>query len=415
MGQTLVVTERSTAATTESVFRALETSEMFLALIDSGAVSLLRSKSVPYGVRAGAQVGQAVLENSFRLIIEEKIRGSLIALLNWALPQDLREADALAPVAANSPVLGVFASRFLDYLGEYLRHGRMKEYVRRPAESSYLRGRLDSARTARLLARGIRGRLAYRQSELVADIDANRLLSLGLSATDALSSTLPASGDRLQEMARVYSPLFEDVDVYQLARVDISRRTAVFRDVLEDPRIVGDLRSALAYARALVLYLGAWPAHVEEILPHAYFINLESLFEDAARQVITELIGRGLVSQGRDRNQPLFEERPEQYLADPDIVLGFPTVTLVADCKYKEVQEGPEHADVYQLMAHCGAFGCRLGLLLYPGEEPVIRRLGTVASRTELWWAAVRPASLKQDLASVLHALNIGYPQVQVA
>lgn len=402
------VTERSTTPVPASIFRTLEASDSFWELVDAGTVSLVRSRAAPYGIRSSAQVGQAILEKGIRLVLTEKIEGSLSALLRWVLPKDVREIAAPSPVAVGGPVLSAFASHFLDFLGQYLRYGRIKEYVHYFDDSPVLRGRLDLRGTAKLLACGRRGRLAYRQTHLVADIEPNRLLALGLGAVETLAVTTPGE-ERLRMLARTYSGLFEDIDWFALRRATAHDKARAYSLVMEDKRVEGPLRKALAYARALVLHLGAWPRHEPEaILPCAYFLNLELIFEDAVREVLSEVVPGIQVTMGRQHSRPIFEDLPERYVADPDIVVGDARHSvLVADCKYKEIEANPEHSDVYQLLAHCAAFGCHKGLLLYPGPCCESHRLGVTPSGIHLWSATVRPQNLPEDLKAVLDVLDI--------
>lgn len=390
-----------------AVFRRLEASAHFWELVNTGVVSLVRSRDTPYGVRASAQVGHAVLASNLHLVVKEKSPGSLHALLDWSLPEDIREAEAPSPIASDSPVLQAFANRFLDHLGNYLRHGRTKEYVLRNEASLFPHGRVDVRGTARLLSRGKRGVLSYWRTELTADTLPNRLLALGIIAVDVYGSVFP-DGGKVRDVARVYAPLFEDVDRYDLLRAALHRKAEAFDRALTDQRAAADLRRALEYARALVLHLGAWPETPSEQLPRAFFLNLELLFQDAVYEVVREHLSGVPVAKGRTLKQPIFSDLPQRYVADPDLVVGVPPeVGLVADCKYKEFRSWPDHSDVYQVLAHCAALGCNEGLLIYPGETCDMGRLGRSNSGVALGWATVRPRNLREDLIIVLGGIGI--------
>ncbi|MGV3723967.1 MAG: 5-methylcytosine restriction system specificity protein McrC [Actinomycetota bacterium] len=395
---------------TATVFRRLEASSQFWELVNEGVLSLVRSKDTPYGVRASAQVGQAILAGNLRLIVKEKSPGSLHALLYWSLPKGIREAEAPSPVGTDSPVLQTFASRFLDHLGNYLRHGRTKEYALRNEASSFPHGRVDVRNTAKLLSRGKRGVLAYRRTELTADTLPNRLLALGIIAVDAYSSVFP-DGGTVRDVARLYAPLFEDVSRYDLLRAALHRKAAAFDLALNDLRVAGHLRKALEFARALVLHLGAWPETPSEQLPRSFFLNLELLFQDAVYEVVREQLPGMSVTKGRMLKKPIFDDLPDRYVADPDLVVGRPSaVDLVADCKYKVFKSWPEHSDVYQVLAHCAAIGCREGLLVYPGEACRMGKLGRSNSGVALGWATVRPQNLREDLIIVLGGIEPNGP-----
>lgn len=400
------ITERSTQPLTRDLYRRLEASEDFWELVARGVVSLVRSRDIPWGLRAAAFVGQATMEGNLRFVIEEKTPGALRALLRWAVPEDLRDAAVPSPVAQDSPLLDTFAREFVANMGYYLRHGRIKAYRREHEQSGCLRGRIDVKASVAMLARGKRGRLAYSRPRLTADILPNRLLALALQAVERLFGDDEDARDTVS-VARVYAPLFEDVRWSPITRLPWSAKAAAFERVMTDSTISGDLRKALAYARALVLHLGAWPLEEESFrVPRSYFLNLETLFEEAVRQVAREVCAPFAVTRGTDLGRPLFKDLRDRYVADPDFVVARRLDDLiVGDCKYKQMDGHPAHSDVYQLAAHCSAMGSLVGVLVYPGEACSTNFLGTALTGTRVFWATVRPAALREDVAQVLDCL----------
>ena len=392
--------ERSTHTIAKSDFHGLVESPTFSAIVEAGVLSLVRSKTTPYGIRAGALVGEAILENGTRVVIKEKVEGAVSALLKWALPQDVRAAEASSGISPNSPVLEAYSTHFLDHLSNSLRFGRVKYYVDEFRTSATPRGRINVAKSLSLLARGKPGLLSYRCTRLSADNLPNRLLALAIGAVEACASATTAPS--LLERSRTYASLFEDVDAFTLDRLHVSQKANMFREVLSDSRITGDLKSAIGYARALVLHLGAWSEAPEELLPRTYFLNLEDLFEDAVGTVLSELF-TGRTVKGREIKRTLFENMPRHYVVDPDIVLTMNgTPLLVIDCKYKELDGLPYHSDVYQLFSHCSALSVKRGILIYPGGAFRMRRLGLTASKVEIWWATVRTINLSDDLKKIM-------------
>ena len=120
-----------------------------------------------------------------RLVVREKVPGSLHSLLRWAIPRDFRSTPAPTFVDVNSPVLEIFAARFLDLLGRHLQRGEGLRSTGASACSRRVRGRIDLVRTMRLLARGTTTRVDHQHTVLHADILLNRLLALGLHAVEA--------------------------------------------------------------------------------------------------------------------------------------------------------------------------------------------------------------------------------------
>jgi len=388
------------------IYQQLSGSARMSQLVQAGILGLLRSKEVPYGVRASCYVGHAVLEDGTRLEVREKSVGALAALLRWSLPGDLRSASVPSQIGAAVPILELFARRFLAMLGYYVRHGRVKAYLPFVRTSSSPRGKIQIPQTLRLLQRGHRGRLTCKQQVLSADVPINRLLRLGLETIEQLFSSDQEAQDALAE-ARMYAPLFQDANTRELQLLGYGFRAEAFSQALRNTRMTDDLHGALAYARALVLHLGIWPdAESDPTIPHSFFLNLETLFEEAVRQVSVELRSPKTVVKGSRLNKPLFAQMPSRYVADPDVVFHEEnSAVVVADCKYKEIDGFPDHSDVYQLFSHCSALQARVGVLIYPGESYRRLTLGSTSSGISMHSACVRITNLREDLNSLLREI----------
>lgn len=397
---TISVRERSVAPVTETAFRALEGSAGFWTLVDLRILSLVRTGDLPFGVRAGAYVGEAVLDESIRLVVDEKSPNALRSLLHWAAPGDFREASTPSLVGSGGAVLDVFARVFLQHLGDYLRRGRLKSYVQIGETSSYPKGRIDVRASLRLLARGRQGTLAFTRQVLTPDLLCNRLLALALSCVDRYLVLRNALD--LLAFARTYAPLFQDVNWRRLERVAWSDLRDLYDDEISQQSHAPSLSTALRYARSLALQLGAWPeATASTSIPASYFLSLERLFEDAVRNTISGLVSDAV--KGSKLGVGLFREICESFIVDPDIVIGKPPlVRLVADCKYKQLDGAPEHHDVYQLVAHCNAIQSATGVLLYPGSSTRVRCLGKTTTGVSVFYATVALETLKGALEAVL-------------
>jgi 5-methylcytosine-specific restriction endonuclease McrBC regulatory subunit McrC len=399
-----VVQERSTRSVSRLMHEQLSGSARMSHLVQAGILSLLRSKEVPYGVRASCYVGHAVLEDGTRLEVREKSVGALAALLRWSLPGNLRSAPVPSQVgAAAAPFMEIFAVRFLALLGYYVRHGRVKAYLPFLRSSSTPRGKIDIAQTLRLLQRGHRGRIVCKQQLLSADVPINRLLRLGIEAIEQLFASDRGAQEALAE-ARMYAPLFQDVDTRELQLRGYAFRAEAFSRAMRSTQMTEDLQGALAYARAMVLHLGIWPeAESTPTVPRSFFLNLETLFEDAVRQVLAELLTPKTVTKGARLNIPFFEQMPGRYVADPDVVFrGTDGAAIVADCKYKELDRFPDHSDVYQLFSHCSALRAKVGVLIYPGESYRRFILGDTNSGISMRAVCVRITNLREDLGILL-------------
>jgi 5-methylcytosine-specific restriction endonuclease McrBC regulatory subunit McrC len=401
--QTLRAVERRTLALTEDSFRELDKSSAVRALVDQGIVTLVRSRTTPYGLKAGGYVGQALVGPHLRLVVDEKVPGSLLALLHEATVDDVLHSQTASLADLGSPVLEMFARRFLDELATYLRRGRLKEYESQAGSSMLLRGRLDVGRTLRLHSRGHGAALAYRRRKLHADLLTNRLLGLALAAVSGLELAETATIG-LATRARSYAALFDDVNWSRLRGRTPTFLAGMFDEAINDRRSRTEIVTLLRYARVLVLSLGAWPADdVGVETPHSFFLNLEKLFEEAVRRSATALCAPRPVVRGRSMKKPLFPDRPGVFEADPDfVVCDGDVAVLVGDAKYKELTNLPGHDDVYQLSAHAHAFGCAIALLVFPGETSATHLVGTTTQGVRVYYSAVRPTHVRDDLAECL-------------
>jgi 5-methylcytosine-specific restriction endonuclease McrBC regulatory subunit McrC len=405
---TIDVRERSTQSVTRAQFELMERNEAFWKLVEAGVVTLVRSRETPFGLRANALVGDALIDQNTKLRINEKTDGALKSLLLWSLPEDLRSVAITSPIASNGTILSIFAARFLEMLAAYLQKGRQKLYVRNWERSSLPRGRLDIAATIRLRARGNLTQVAQHRFVLSGDVLANQLLAAAVHEAEALLRSDSRNSEVLAA-ARLYSPILADVDAFRILRSTQRARADLFERALSEGRGFAELHNALLFARPLVLHSGIWASAVEGSVPDAYFLSLESLFEDAVRTVV-----RGLTSsqykvvKGASLRPALFRALPERYIADPDIVfVSDQFKTVVADCKYKDLESTPSHSDVYQLLSHCTCLASNTGVLIYPGEISSCNKLGTTVGSVDVWCITARPTHLSEDLQQSLTALGL--------
>lgn len=398
---TLELRERTTTSVQEETFHRLQGSRRAKQLLQDGVISFINSRTTPFGVRCGCYVGQALLESGFRLIIHEKDAGALRNLLHYSVPEDVRESQLPSPVASESELLILFAERFLEHLGYYLRHGRLKIYDSELRKTNSPRGRIDLGRTMRSSARGDAVSISCWVPQLTGDILPNRLLALGLLAVESLFGA--SKNEQVLDLTRMYAPLFSDV----LNRQQLSQKQAsiAFDQAFQSSRVVSDLRHALLYARALVLNLGAWPdinvGYAE--VPHSFFINLETLYENAIRTALSESLPASFqTSKGSRLNCPTFVSLPDRYVADPDlVVLKDNSPVFVGDCKYKVIDGYPGHSDIYQLLSHSNSIHCKTAALVYPGNKFSLMEVGVTGDGVTAYMFQVRTNALHEDVPQI--------------
>lgn len=394
------VAERSTVEVDPALYRRLEDSQAFVDLIDAGIFSLVRSRKVPFGIKAGAYVGQVVLEDGVIVRATEKSAGALAALLAWALPSDIRELRVPTTAGEEGHLLRLFAERLTEHVSAYVGVGRLKEYVSSKAITASPHGRIDIRSSIRLRSQGVRDRVAVVFPALTANVLANRLISLGLAVTERVNPRL--LGESLLARVRASSMLFEDADDLIHRRPRSSELQSLFDEALTTTRRDPGLIGALTYARIISLHLGAWSHLRDDRLPASYFLNLETLFEDAVRQTWKELSPAHTVRTGASCELSIFFDVPRRYEAEPDIVVESDgRFIAVADCKYKD-EVVPSNSDVYQLAVHTEAFESQRAVLVYPGALSSCDLLGTLRGGLQMWVAHVRPNALRDDLRNAI-------------
>ncbi|WP_411340688.1 hypothetical protein V6U71_01615 [Sphingopyxis sp. J-6] len=401
----ITLRERSSIEIGEDVYRALENSSDFWKLVDEGIFVLLRSKGKSFGLRANAYVGQFSAGDDLHVHVIEKVQGSVAGLLRLSAPDDLRSILSESLHGQDELLLPEYAKHLTRAVGRYISHGRVKAYVSETKQHSRPVGRIDLRASLTLSARGSKGKLVCTQQVLSADLPSNQIIGLSLAFAEALLSADPKYLELLG-LCRSYARLFEDVDWRGVNRKNATSRDRLFAAAFSEVRKGTDLYVALGYARALILHLGSWAADDASIrTPHSYFLNLESLFENAVRAEMEETHGKRRVKKGSELNTPLLSKIPNRYIVDPDVVIIGEEITVI-DCKYKDISDYPSHSDLYQLEAHAQALEARMAILVYPGDVPRNRSLGTTRSGVNIQVAQVRPQRISTDLEALFPLLS---------
>jgi 5-methylcytosine-specific restriction endonuclease McrBC regulatory subunit McrC len=402
----IIARERRSVSIAANDYRYLESHEDFWRLVAAGVVALERTGTRNFAIRGGAFVGQALIGRRL-LRIEEKVSGALAALLEAAAATDARLAEVPTVAERRARIVEHLARRYLDELGTYLRGGRLKRYVRGAFVGPLPRGKVEVAKTMRLRATGRGDLLAYEADTLSADLVENRLLGLGLGALDRTVASWTSAGELLSQV-RTVAVLFEDVRWPEMATWSFEQLEAAFALTLQGAPLA--LRRLLELARMFALHFGVgFRPDVEA--PVAWFVNLETLFEDAVRQSIAtaarRLDPRLKVYDGKKVERYLFVEPRRVYRAEPDVVVERAGDVLgVLDMKYKDLEGNPDGSDVYQILAHAQAWNTISATLVYPGDTYSSRVVGGAPDGTHLEATRVSLLSLPVDCEALLRRLT---------
>lgn len=399
----IVARERSSVSLNSEEYRFLEESSDFWTLVQSGIVSLERTAKHRYAIRGSAYVGHALI-NGRRLLIEEKINGALPELLELTAKIDAKLAGVPTFVQEFGRILEQLAARFLDQLDDYLLFGRKKRYIAQHAVAGIPRGKLDLTRTIRMWAVGRLDRIAYTSYDLSPDLLENRLIGLALHSLDrSLSSAQGES--KLIARLRTLAVLFDDVGWPHLAGLPLNHIGDLFERALADPEMA-PLEGLLKLARMFALYFGIGVSPSVLTIPVAWFVSLESLFEDAVREAIIQsgmkVLPSLTFSDWRSVAKSIFAGE-DGYRPNPDVIgrLG-DSVVLVMDAKYKDFENKPDRGDLYQLLVHMRAYDAKLGVLIYPSSEYSLQYIGQTDEGEHIFAISLSLPVLRKDAAKLL-------------
>ncbi len=407
--------ERSSVQLTAEEFRFLEESHDFWALAESGILSLQQTGRARYALSAGSFVGQAIV-NGRPVIVEEKIEGALLELLELTTHLEARVAEAPGVVSKSGKFIERLAERFLNGLGEYLARGRKKTYLTRRLNSSFLRGKIEITRTMRLWAKGRKDQVAYLADELSADILENRLIGVALYRLDQALAAIDTVPTVLLARARAMAIMFEDVGWPQMLTWPVTRIASLFDAKLRSGEI-SRFQDLLALARIFALHFGVSGEGAAQRIPISWFVNLETLFEDAVRNAFSQAASHADPSPkvtDWKADARFVVEGTQKYRAEPDVVCTVGSRRLIIDAKYKELGDKPDSGDIHQLVAHMLAYDVKLGALIYPSDAYERRYLGETPVNQRIFVFSIRLGKLREDASRVVSELTSAVAGVAV-
>lgn len=403
MRTTLVVKERSSLPVHEEVLKSLRACNGFSSLLNKGVVSV-RLHATGGEILAGPFIGAAHVSDALRIEIVEKSPGSIDALYHLASRADLRLVRLPSTYRLNASRSSwgrpaVWAA-FLESVSTYVTNGLEKRYISPVVASSHPRGKLLVIQTIRRLrSRGVVARVIHRAPALSFSSPLNQLTRLALERICRWSGPDSAQLQRraLQLLAHFQSARLSPRDERSLTQAP---------DLVACPPQLQELRSlAAAVVRDSFLYS---TNDIDPTLSLAYFLRLERLFEAAvfaAVEAATAQCDR-LAAYQPAAASPVFVF-PDQmrYSAKPDVIVskgGDPILAI--DAKYRVLNEASAHDSVYQLMAHCDAYGIKEGLLVTLSEDnyATLTSLGCTRTGIRMRMLCLQPRDLLVNVRKAL-------------
>ena len=423
------VTERRRRPLSEAERALLDTTDSFWALVDAGYVSLRRSGAHRYEIVGHRYVGRAIT-GTVETVVAEKAEGTLRALIAAATGAELRIEEVGAPATEFDVISRHLMRQFIQAAGRYIAERRQARYEYEPRSGPVLAGSLDIARTMRVHASGRRDHFAFSSGRVIRDEPLDRVVLAAIDELDRAATALGLDADTLYDARWLAGALEEvrDEQFLSLVSSDYLDMADAIRHHSESVREDGDLARLAAVA---LLHRG-FEAERElgGVVPRAWFVDLETLFEQAVRETLRELLGPHEVDRGENFDRWMFTGGAERSRTNPDVVVhGQGIVRAVGDVKYKtlrvalgEAEDDEEAAgearkkegrpDLYQVLVHAASLDSDLAFLVFVSDEEYVSRyLGTAATGCRTWTAQVRPTRLREDLAQFAAEMDLLTPK----
>jgi 5-methylcytosine-specific restriction enzyme subunit McrC len=347
------------------------------------------------------------------------LRHRLVHMLDVALGLDIGLGREAAMARQDETVLEILIRAFADQLGNEVRRGLPRHYLRCEDELPVLRGRLDVTRQFTTLA--VRpDRLACRFDVLSADIPLLQIMKACVGTLARFARRIDTRR-RLAELRLVLADV-TDVQPRQLQwdAVRIDRSNLRWRSLLVLAKLflrrewqathrTGDPRASTGVTLLFPMN-ELFESYVAALLRAALSpLGYEVVAQGGLRYCLLELTPDG--SQGRQ----LFQTRPDCLIRKAG------QTVLILDTKWKRIapaardpKRGVLQSDVYQLMAYARLYGCPRLMLLYPFHLDLERRgrlarlrvnIDGVDERLDI--AAVDVAASRENTAAALKDLIV--------
>lgn len=396
----LKVPERGTVEISKAAWAKLAGDAGFWSLADQGIVSVEQGAPTTVRLKGGCYVGRAIIGDHTILQLEEKIPGALFGLIGHAARADFRIGRLPSKTSALGPLISLLVEQFSVIVSRYLSRGREFKYRRETRTGSLIGGKLNLTGTIRLRARGLRHLAQFEMNAVAFDTPLNRVILAALREVDRIHRLLPLDA-AVVARCRALALFFADcrsTEVLFGPRAVFIKRAAEFEAEIADP-LRHDL---MALAGVLLSHESFESSHEHQRhSPRSWFLNLESLFEVAVRNLLARLIGsNGTVRNGRNVHLPIFAPGGARHQANPDFVIRMADRTcIVGDAKFK-LQE--ERSDLYQLLVHAAAFDASDAFLVSPHDTFSVETLGSAKTGATVKHFTVNLAELEMNVQRLL-------------
>lgn len=401
------VPERGRSTLTQDQWTALSSDHRFWKLVSDDIVQVEAGHAGKWRLKGTCYVGRASV-GGLILQVVEKFQGALEALVRLGVLKAPRVERVPSPVTPSPSSTEILVSIFLEAARAYLSGSKQMQYVQVPDVGAIVRGRLNITRTANLRARGIFHQAAFDRNVVSANVPLNRCVYAALREIERLAKIAEISSSHVATARALRLGLSECLpSVLNVSRGELSElasREAEGRFAGAKAKDVASLAGAILDAAG---FGGAEAS--KRTVERAWFVNLETFFEEAVRRTIRNEL-ESVADVTGPRNRPsLFNPDIGRYRANPDVVISHEqNVLAIGDAKYKDFSNWPAASDIHEIVAHASAYGTSKAILFYPDESNVgIRTFGQAATGCRLWAVGLSFDRMAADVRRGLNAAGI--------
>lgn len=404
---TITVPERGSSTLSREEWSAISVDHRFWKLVSNNIIQVEAGGRNSWRLRGTCYVGRAAIGGHVLQVVE-KFSGALEALIHLGALKSPRVERVSAPVNELANSTAILVAVFLEAVKKYLSGAKQSRYVVVPDVGALIGGRLNIIRTAALRARGIFYQAAFDRTVLSANIPLNQCIYAALREIERLArvadipSCQVATARGLRIGLSECLPSILNVRRDELAEVAAREAEGKFAKPAA--------KDAASLAGAILDAAGFGGAEASKrTVERAWFVNLETFFEEAVRRIIGDALrGFALVSGPRDRPS-LFRPDNGKYRANPDVIISRDgNVIAIADAKYKDFTSWPSTSDVHEILAHASAYGAKKAILFYPDETRIgSRSFGCATTGCELWAIGLTFENMVDDIRGGLRTADV--------
>ncbi|WP_292662757.1 hypothetical protein [Mesorhizobium sp.] len=401
----IAVPERGTAEVTSAEWSVISNDPRFWQLVSQNIIQAEAGAAGRWRLRGNCYVGRAIV-GDIMLEVTEKFAGAFELLVGLGALKGPKLLKATSPISPSTGSTVILIALFLRSVRRYLSGWKVSSYIKVPDAGALIGGRLNIPRTIRLRTRGASHQAAFERTVLTDDLPFNRCIYAALRQVERIGSVISLPHSEIAAARVLRLGLSECLPGVLSARPGELSDVA-FREAQRDHGRQ-ELNDVITLAGAVLDAAGfggadTWKRSVE----HAWFVNLESFFEEAIRQTIRTALGGAATVTSAQNRPSLFRPATSRYRANPDVVISFvePTTTAIADAKYKDFSTWPAPADIHELIAHASAYKATKALLFFPADGAfLVRPFGISTSGCQVWAYGI---SFQNFVGDVYSALSI--------